>query len=144
MRDRIDLGRHRGLGTGSATVELVVLVPVLLLFVLVIAGFGRSEVALGGVTQAARAAADAAAVAPSAAEARHLAAAAATPVLSGATCEHPGVALDTSDFEAGGTVRVTVTCDVTFADLGVPGFPGERTVHASAVAPIDPYRSVAS
>lgn len=127
---------------GSMTVELVALVPVLVLFVLVIVAFGRYEVVRGDVTQAARAAAEAAAVAPSAESARQDATTAAGPVLGGGACGDPAVVLDTSTFVPGGAVRAVVTCHVALSDIGMPGLPGTSTVSAEAMAPIDPYRTV--
>ena len=138
---RWEVGAIGGAG-GSVTVELVALVPVLILFVVVIVGFGRYERARGGVTQAAAAGAEAAAVAASPSEARQAAGLSTAAVLGGRECTDPRVTLDSSAFVPGGTVRVVVTCTVTFADLGVPGLPGSEEVQASAMAPIDPYRSV--
>jgi hypothetical protein len=37
-------------------------------------------------------------------------------------------------------VRATVTCVVRLSDLALPGFPGSRTVTATAVSPLDTYR----
>ena len=49
------------------------------------------------------------------------------------------ITVDTSDFQAGGTVTVTVTCD--FANSGL-SLPIDNQVTETSVAPIDPYRDV--
>jgi Flp pilus assembly protein TadG len=129
---------------GSMTVELVVLTPVLVVFALIALGFGRYELARQRVEGAADVAAAAAAVAATPGSASPAAVSAADVAIapSGDTCKRSTVATDTSDFQAGGVVRVTVTCDVTFADLTVPGMPGTVVVRRTSVAPIDPYRVV--
>lgn len=52
--------------------------------------------------------------------------------------------VDTSGFRAPlgttGFVRVTVSCDVTFSDLFIPGMPGTSTVTRTATSAIDAYR----
>jgi Flp pilus assembly protein TadG len=130
--------------TGSATVEAVVLVPVLMLFVLLAIAFGRYQSAREEVIGAARAGAEAAAIMPSAQSAKTAANEAALPALSGMTspCHRVVVATDTSDFMPGGEVTVTVSCTVELSDIGAPGLPGQSTVTISQAAPIDPYRAV--
>jgi Flp pilus assembly protein TadG len=130
--------------TGSATVEAVVLVPVLMLFVLLAIAFGRYQTTREEVIGAARAGAEAAAIMPSAQSATTAAKQAALPALSGMTspCRRVVVATDTSDFVPGGEVTVTVSCTVELSDIGAPGLPGQSTVTISQAAPIDPYRAV--
>ena len=41
----------------------------------------------------------------------------------------------------GQAVVVTVTCLVSFSDLGFPGLPGSRSLTDQAVSPIDPNRA---
>ena len=54
------------------------------------------------------------------------------------------VALDVAGFAVPvglpAQVMATVTCVVALADLALPGFPGSRTVTATAVSPLDTYR----
>jgi hypothetical protein len=54
------------------------------------------------------------------------------------------VDVDTSGFRVPvglpAQVRATVTCVVALGDLALPGFPGSRTVTATAVSPVDTYR----
>jgi len=140
--------RQRRYGTsgenGSLTVELVVLTPVVVMFVLVTVAFGRFELAREQVVGAARAGAEAAAVVPSAADAQSAAFAAAAPVVANQahTCTQLNVVTDTEHFVPGGYVGVAVSCQIDFSDLLIPGFPGHVVVHADVNAPIDPYRSV--
>ncbi len=135
---------HSRCERGSFTVELVLLTPVLVVFALLAIGLGRYELGREQVIGAARAAAEAASVAPTAADAQSEAIGAATPVTQGLghTCSAFDVTTDASGFSPGGSVSVTVTCRVDFSDLLVPGLAGTTTVSAVQVAPIDPYRSV--
>jgi Flp pilus assembly protein TadG len=129
---------------GSLTVELVVLTPVIVVFVLTALAFGRFELAREQVIGAARAAAEAASVAPDSGVAQSAAVTAATPIVVGGahSCTHLNVVAGTENFAPGGSVRVTVTCQISFADLLVPGMPGHADVQAVVSAPIDPFRSV--
>jgi Flp pilus assembly protein TadG len=140
----IDRPPHDHRQRGSLTVELVVLTPVIVLFVLIALAFGRFELARQQVIGAARAAAEAASVAPTAGAAQPAAVAAATPVVTEGThaCTQLTVVAQTKDFVPGGSVRVTVSCQVSFADLLIPGVPGHTEVSAVVSAPIDPFRSV--
>ena len=58
----------------------------------------------------------------------------------GVSCRRLDVRADTSQFEPGGSVAVTVTCQVSLADLDLLGLPGSTTRTATARAPIDLYR----
>lgn len=129
---------------GSMTVELVLLVPVVVMFALLAVGFGRYELARQQIIGAARAGAEAAAVVESPSEAPPAAQSAAAPGIQslGHACVGLEVATDTTHFQPGGFVRVTVSCQVSFSDLLVPGLPGSAVVTAAQSAPIDPYRSV--
>ncbi len=129
---------------GSMTVELVLLVPIVVVFALLAVGFGRYELARQQVIGAARAGAEAAAVVASPSDAQPAAQSAATPGIEslGHDCVELEVGTDTARFEPGGFVRVSVTCHVAFSDLLVPGLPGSAVVSAVQTAPIDPYRSV--
>jgi Flp pilus assembly protein TadG len=126
-------------------VELVVLTPVLFVLVLMLVVFGRVSEARQQVVEAARAGAEAAAVLPTRESAQSGGPAAAVVGIFGQshTCAHAQIITDVSHFHPGGSVRVTVVCQVALSDLSVPGVPGTTTVEATATAPIDPYRSVA-
>ena len=129
---------------GSLAVEMVVLTPVLLVVALVTLVFGRVSEARQQVVEASRAGAEAAAVLPTVGTAQWVGAINAVINLIGRThtCAHVAISTDTSHFAAGGSVTVHVACQVLLADLGFPGVPGSTVVHASATAPLDPYRSV--
>jgi len=128
---------------GSITVELLALTPVVVAFLVVALGFGRYELALEQVQSSARVGAEAAAVAPSLGQAQSAAISAVAPgLLPRRPCDERNVAVDTRGFAPGGTVIVSVTCRVSFSDLGIPVFPGSLTVRARQAAPIDPYRAV--
>jgi hypothetical protein len=141
-------GRQKSLGSrgraGSLTIELIVLTPVILMFGMLALGLGRYELAREEIVGAARAAAEAASVEPSAAGAQSEALATATPALANQarTCTNVRVVTAINDFAPGGSVQVTVSCQVGFDDLFVPGLPGQATVQAVVSAPIDPFRSV--
>jgi Flp pilus assembly protein TadG len=125
------------------TAELVVLAPVVLLFALMAIGLGRVEQARQELADAAQAGAEAASHVPTAGQATQAATDAATPAVAGQVhvCASPQVSVDTSAFEPGGTVRVTVACRVELSDLLVPGLPGSISLDATDGAPIDPYRA---
>jgi Flp pilus assembly protein TadG len=129
---------------GSLTVELVVITPVLFVMALTVIVFGRISEARQQVVEASQAAAEAAAVQPNALGAQS--GAADTAVLAGFssshTCVHAVVTTNVDHFYPGGYVSVTVTCQVSLADVSVPGMPGTTTISSSSTAPIDPYRSV--
>jgi Flp pilus assembly protein TadG len=129
---------------GSLLVELAAITPVLFVIALTILVFGRVSEARQQVIEASRAGAQAAAVLPGAAAAEQGAAASAVMGTFDRihTCAHAQISTDLSHFYPGGYVTVTVACQVSLADLSVPGIPGATTVRASATAPIDPYRSV--
>lgn len=132
--------RRRGRDDGSASVELMLLVPVLLLALMLMVVAGR-QVSAALVTQdAAAAAARSASLQRDTASAHAQARDAALGELAdrGVVCDPFTASVDTSRFEAGGTVRVEVACTVSAVDLG--GFGGQRTLRSSAESPIDPYR----
>jgi hypothetical protein len=105
---------------------------------------GRVDSAQGDVESAARAGVQAAVVQADAADAQTQATSAVTSTLTGAglTCPAPQITTDTSNFVAGGTVSVSVTCVTSLADVSVPGMPGSKTLSATAVAHIDVFRTV--
>ena len=138
-----DHHRYRG-EEGQAIAELVIVAPVLLLVIVLMVALGRIDSAQGDVTSAARAAVQAAAVQADPADAQTQATQAAQHTLAGAglTCPSAQITVDTSAFTPGGSVAVTVTCVTSLADVSVPGMPGSKTLTATAVAPIDPYRGM--
>ena len=135
---------------GSVSLELVVLGPGLLLFIVAVIFGGRVAVAGQAVDQAAGEAARTASIARTQTVAGSSAEAAARATLAqqGLQCQTVSVAVDTSGFSrpvgTPATVTATVACIVDLADLAIPGLPGTRTVRASASSPIDTYRQRAA
>ena len=129
---------------GQAIAELVIVAPVLLIIIVLMVALGRVDSAQGDVESAARAGVQEAVVQADTGAAQAQATAAATNTLAGAglTCPAPQITTDTSNFVAGGTVSVTVTCVTSLADVSVPGVPGSKTLTASATAPIDEFRTI--
>ena len=129
---------------GSATVELVILTPLLILLLLFVVALGRLAGARIDVDGVAAQAARAASIARSPQVATSSAEQTAASALSSqhVTCAHLAVSVDTTDFTPGGSVAVTVSCAVHLADLTGLDLPGTQTVANRAVSPIDEYRSV--
>ena len=139
--------RLRDTGEGGfSTLELVIVTPFLLAFVLLIVGFGRVTHGRQLVEQAAAEAARAAALdtTPGQAQSDARTEAADTLSQSGVSCQSVQTSVDTSAFQAGGQVSVTVTCVASLADLTVVGFPGHKTLTATSVSPLDQYRQFGS
>jgi Flp pilus assembly protein TadG len=137
--------RVPGNDRGSATLELVVWAPGLLLLISLLVVAGRISSAHGAVEQAAVEAARSASIArtPDAARSRALASAQESLAHQGIACTSVTVTLDTSGFAAQpgtpATVAATVTCPVRLSDLTLP-LPGTRTVSYTAVSSLDTFR----
>ncbi|USQ77787.1 TadE family protein [Ornithinimicrobium cryptoxanthini] len=132
---------------GSVSIEVVILAPVLMLFILGIVFGGRYALAQQGVQTAAADAARSASIARSAGEAGDAAASAAASSLANQnlSCASQSVNIDTGAFAAPpgtpGTVSATVTCVVDMSDLAFPGIPGNQTLTSTMTSPLDTYRS---
>ena len=129
---------------GSASLELVLLTPVLLgLFLFVVMG-GRYAQARADVGSAARDAARAASIARSPAAARDAAEEAARRRLGdrGVVCGDLVMTLDVSDFRPGGTVSAAVSCTVDLSDLTGLGIPASATFEEDFSEPVDQFRGV--
>ena len=129
---------------GSAAVEAVVLLPVIMAFVLLGVALGRFETARTDLIGLAREGAEAASVMPSSAQAAAAATLVGTSGSSGIAevCPKIVVSTNTAKFVPGGSVDVTLTCKVDLASLGAPGLSGTQDVTVHQLAPIDPYRAV--
>ncbi len=129
---------------GSATAELVILTPLLILLLLFVVALGRLAGARINVDGAAAQAARAASIARSPASAAAMAEQIATSALGSehVTCGHLSVSVDTTHFVPGGSVAVTVSCAVALSDLTGLHLPGTETVSNRFVSPIDTYRSI--
>lgn len=138
---------RRGVERGSVSVELVVLAPVLLLFVLGVVFAGRYALAQQAVQAAAAEGARAASIARSADAAGGAATGAASASLANqdVRCASSTVTVDVTAFALRpgipGEVSATVVCVVDMSDLSFPGIPGDRTLESTVSSPLDSYRS---
>lgn len=133
---------HRSTQQGSASLELAVAAPVMVLFLLFAVLAGRLAQAQEDVENAAWGAARAASTHHDPGAARSDAVATARQVLLGrrVTCRRLDVSVDTSALVAGGQVRTEVTCIVGLADLSLLAVPGTRAVRARAAEVVDRFR----
>jgi len=136
-----DRAVRRTRDTGSATVELVILAPVLVLLMLFVVFVGRA----GGAVEQVRHAADEGARAASLVSRSSMSAAAARAVgadltSNGANCSNTSVAVDLVEAGDVDSVTVTVTCAVNGVGTELLG-AGARTVSASSTEVIDRYRA---
>jgi Flp pilus assembly protein TadG len=140
---RTTIGNQRG----SATVEITLLIPALLItFGLLVIG-GRIWFARTTVNEAANSAARAASLARSAAEAAALGRSAAHQSLStnGLRCASTSVEISTAGFGVPvgtpATITTGIDCRVAFADLLLPRIPGGVNLSATGASALDTYRS---
>lgn len=129
---------------GSATLELVLVTPLLLLMLLFVVFLGRLGQARNDVDRAARDAARAASLARTPADADVAGRVAADDTLraGGVSCRNMTVIIDTSGFAAGGEVAATVTCTVELADVAELTVPGTKTLTAAFTEPVDTFRGI--
>ena len=127
---------------GGATVELVLLAPLVVLVIGFVLFAGRLGHAAADVRHAAATAARAASLTdtPGAATAAAREQVTTNLATSGPTCAAPAVTVD-ADVAPGGRVTVTVSCPVPLGDLAPLGLPGTTTLRARAVEPVDVFRS---
>ncbi|MBA0049773.1 pilus assembly protein TadE [Streptomyces sp. AJS327] len=128
---------------GSATTELVILIPLLILVALITVALGRLVDARLVVSDAAHQAARAASIARSEEAARSAARQAVAAALrdAGAACARTQIVVDTDGLTPGGAIRTGVECTTTLGDLTRTGFPGQVTLTEHALSPIDAFRS---
>lgn len=128
---------------GSVSVEVAVIAPAFIFLMLLVVFAGKVSEADGNVERAAAEGARAASLRqdPAVAVDDAEAAAEANLAQAGVPCTDLTIGVDTSDFEPGGTVTVTVTCQASMADVTLLGVPGTRTFTATSVEVIDTYRS---
>jgi Flp pilus assembly protein TadG len=112
---------------GTAAVEFVLVVPVLIVILLFVVGLGRMAHARQQVEGAA---ADAARTTAAAALGDR-----------GLACQNLNLSVDVSDYKPGGTVKVQVRCTANLGDVALSGLPGRRVFTAEATVPIETYRS---
>ncbi|MFI0487445.1 TadE family protein [Actinomadura sp. 9N215] len=126
---------------GSMSLEMVLVTPIFVAFLLFLAAAGRMVDAQSQVDGAARDAVRAASIARSASSAQSFAAeTAAAGLRDNKWCAGgPSVQTDVSDWRPGGRVGVTITCDVDLGDLSFIGLPGTKRLQGDAIAPIDTF-----
>ncbi len=127
---------------GSASLELVLVTPALIVLLLFVVFVGRLEQARGDVDRAARDAARAASIARTSDQARADGEAAARSTLQagGVSCRDLTVDVNVDDFAPGGSVAARITCGVDLADVALLDVPGRRTLTATFSEPVDVYR----
>jgi Flp pilus assembly protein TadG len=139
--------RVRGGERGSATLELAVVAPALLLLLSLVVVAGRVVTAGSAVEQAASAAARAASLARDARAAQVEAERVARASMreQGITCAPAASRVQASGFGVAvgrpASVSVEVRCAVPLADIAIPGLPGSRVVSARSASPLDRFRA---
>ena len=128
---------------GAVSTELAVLAPLLIGFMLFVVFAGRVAQAEGDVTNAAHEAARAASLVgtPRAAVEAATETAEANIAEGAVACRRFEVVVDTTGFDAGGQVTVTVSCEAAFGDIAMLSVPGSRTFTTTAVEVIDVFRA---
>lgn len=127
---------------GSIAVEVAIITPAFIFLMLLVVFAGKVAEANGNVERAASEAARAASLRqhPGDATADAQVAAEQNLMQAGVPCIALDTTVDTTDFRAGGTVTVTVTCKASMADVTLLGVPGTRTFTARVVEVVDTYR----
>jgi Flp pilus assembly protein TadG len=121
--------------------ELVVIAPVLLVFLMLLAGLGRLIEARGAVYGAARDAARAASLQRGPDEADAAARQAAEADLGGRCITRPSVVRVSADaFAPGNLVTYEITCEASLKGFGVFRISDVKRVTARASAPLDVFR----
>jgi hypothetical protein len=130
--------RVRARDQGSMAIEMVLLAPVLIMFVMVVVAFGRYVAVRGDVEAASRDAVRAASSHPSRGAPAHAATKTPAARLHGRwNCTPTRLG---GQFDAGDIVSITLSCQVPWTDLGLIGLKGSKTVSATSEAPLDLYR----
>lgn len=132
---------------GSATTELAVVAPGLLMIIALLVMGGRITIAGGSVEHAAAEAARAASIARTASDAVAAGTAAAQRSLEqqGLSCVGaPAITINAQEFVRPpgepAAVSATVTCEVQLSDITIPVVPGSRTITETVQSPLDTYR----
>jgi Flp pilus assembly protein TadG len=125
---------------GSAVVEAVFFVPIIVVVLLGVVAGGRLVEAKADVWSATREAARVASLrgTPGGASAAAQAAVGDALARRRRPCASWNATIDTTSFGPGGVVAVDVSCVVSLSDLGLAGLPGSRSVHARVTVPVDP------
>ena len=130
---------------GSLAVELAFLMPVLMLLLALLFGYGRVAQVSGALEAGTRDGARAASQARSLAEAQDAAEDAVIASMGKAADEcaggSPSVKIRNGLLEPGFPVTVTAACTYPLGDV-LPGVPGSTNVSSSFTSPVDPNRSL--
>jgi len=123
-------------------VELLLMAPLLVVFILVVVAGGRYADSRAQVNDAAYAAARAASLETDPESGQHAGREAARDALAerGKACVRMELNFAGSNFQPGGQVQVEVTCRADLRDVVGFGIPASKTFRASAVVPIEKYR----
>ncbi len=133
--------------SGSASVELALLVPALVIMLGLLVGGGRLWLVRTAVNEAAQSAARSASLARNAQQASTDAVAAGSESLSTTelSCGAQSITVDTDAFAVAvgqpATITSNVSCTVPFADVFLPGMPGSIKVQGKGLSALDTYRS---
>jgi len=128
---------------GTAVIETVLVVPLIIVLLCFIVFVGRLMSARNDISAATRDAARAATLQRDARSADRSAHDTLAQVLdrTGTDCATTVVHVDTTHFDPGGYVRVDTTCTLSLADIAPLAIPGTKTLTAHATEPIDQYRA---
>jgi len=145
LKSRLAAGGPSG-DDGLAVLELVIATTLLISILLLVVGFGRYTQAQQLVVQAAGAAARAASLDATPAQATSDAEQTARDSIAngGQSCTDVQITVDTSAFHPGGQVSVTVSCTADLSQLTLAGFGPSETVHSTQTAPLETYRTLGS
>ena len=128
---------------GGATVEVVLITPLLVVLLLFVVQLGRFAVARTDLDGASRDAARAASLARTLPGAQSAAREAAEAALAtrDVTCHNLDVALD-AEFSPGGWVAAEVVCTVDLSQLSLLGVPGSKVMSSRFVSPLERHRGL--
>ena len=137
--------RLRSLGSderGEAATTVILMMPIMLMLLWFAVFTGRMVNTQQEVLSAARDGSRAASVQGTAGNASAVATAAVEESLRGAglACQNLAVSVNTTAFEAGGRVEVTVSCEVNINDVTSVWTPGTKVFEESSVAFVDTFR----
>jgi hypothetical protein len=130
---------------GTMSLELALLTPLLIAFMMLMVGLGRIVEAQSQVDGAARDAARAASIGRTQAGAYAGAANAAEATMSGKKqlCQGgPRTSVDFAGWRRGGQVVVRVECDIDLGGLSLIGLMPTKTMVGTATAPLDTLRRI--
>ena len=126
---------------GLVTTELAVGVFIVFMMVSLVIYAGRISVTGNQVRNAAHDAARAASVEPDLASGQAAASALAAANLDSLSCRNGATAVVGGDFNPGGIITVTLTCQVQLSDLIFLPVPGTQTLTYDSLEVIDAFRA---